>query len=393
MDPEAATRFRMPASTSCCFCARVRRSAVVSSGASGSHGSTVSASVSSNTGPDGIGAPSTLGFSSLSKSNCSSAATSGRKLPRPGTSPSRHIPNVKPRFRIARSSRGSAPSWSRYIAHTVAIARRSSAHAGGAASAPSPRAVAASSSSAARTSAVPAAHDSNGPATATTPSTPTSPVASASRIAGNRAGSTSPDVSATGFTTARPAFTSSPARCFDTRVTRCTSSLGDPHPNRVVIRSAFSRPSERSQTCPVVSTSRASPARTIRAAAAITSRTSVSDRPRAAPGERLADHIEEVVADPLEGCRDAVHTLHSGGGLRHPSALKGPDQEPNQALCKLDFSSTLWRSRCAEFRPLLTQKKSANPSSSRSTSPRSLYGARPTRIPPSTGTPSARNGS
>ena len=83
---------------------------------------------------------------------------------------------------------------------------------------------------------------------------------------------------------ARPlgaAFTRSPARSFDTRVTRCTSSLVDPHPNRVVIRSAFSRPSDRSQTCPVVSTSSASPARTIRAAAAITSSTSVSDRPRA----------------------------------------------------------------------------------------------------------------
>ena len=88
-----------------------------------------------------------------------------------------------------------------------------------------------------------------------------------------------PDVSATGRTTARAAFTRSPAPIFDTLVVRCTNSLVERHPNRVVIRSAFKRPSDLSHTCAVASTSSASPARVIRAAADRISSTSRSDQP------------------------------------------------------------------------------------------------------------------
>ena len=109
----------------------------------------------------GAGASSTLGFRTLSKPSCSCAATSGSRLPRTGTSPSSpRRPTVIPRLRSARDSAGSAPSWSRYAAHTCANARSSSAEAGGAASAPSPHAAAASSSSAA--SSPPDRHGSRG---------------------------------------------------------------------------------------------------------------------------------------------------------------------------------------------------------------------------------------
>ena len=54
--------------------------------------------------------------------NC--PATSTIRFPLIGTTPSRALPSVTPRSRSAFSSTGSAPSGSRYAAHTCACSRR-----------------------------------------------------------------------------------------------------------------------------------------------------------------------------------------------------------------------------------------------------------------------------
>ena len=116
--------------------------------------------------------------------------------------PNRHqpvfagVPSTAERRRSCLVSRGSAPSWSSTVAHTCACRRSRSAHAGGAASGPSPRASAASTASAVSTSSRPTRSPSpaSGPATASRPSSPTSPSISAARIAGSTGGSGSPRI-------------------------------------------------------------------------------------------------------------------------------------------------------------------------------------------------------
>ena len=225
-----------------------------------------------------------------------------------------------------------------------ASARSSSAQAGGAASAPAPRAVAESSSSAARIAAVPAQVDSSGPATATIPSTPPQRSASAARMPGSAGGSTSPDVRAVGCSTARAAFTRSSRAELGTRVTRCSSSPVDRHPNRVVIRSAG-----QPAIGPVADLrggldQHASPARTIRAAAAITSSTSVSDQDTCGiSAEHLAEHSHQVVADRLEESLPRCCSYpHSGEGHRHSGADKAPDQGRKLTLFKDPVFKAPW---------------------------------------------------
>ena len=83
-----------------------------------------------------------------SKSRVSFAATSGMRSPETGMSPARARPSRNPRCRIARSSSGSRPSWSRNVDHACACTRSSSAVARTGAPSPSPVASATSACSA-----------------------------------------------------------------------------------------------------------------------------------------------------------------------------------------------------------------------------------------------------
>ncbi len=222
--------------------------------------------------------------------------------------------------------------------------------------------------------AVPAPQASSGPATAMTPSTPTSTAARAARIAGSRAGRTSPDVSATGRTTARAAFTRSPAPEASTP-SWCAAparwSSGTRTGSSSDLRS--SRPSDRSHTCAVASTSSASPARVIRAAADMISSTSRSDQPRASSPAKTSPTSPARSSPTFSSvCRGAVHAPI----LARASDIQGIDKEPDQMLnlhlCKLpDSHPKLWRNRRARAQPRNTVCTS--PTTSRPAEPLDLH--------------------
>ena len=156
--------------------------------------------------------------------------------------------------------------------------------------------------------------------------------------------------SATGRTTARAALTSSPAPIFDTLVVRCTNSLVERHPNRVVIR---------------IRVPSVGPVAHLRRRLDQQGLTSASDpcrrgqdlehvafgpAPRIVAREDVDDQPREVVTDLLERRRGAVHT---------PILARATDIDGRRKLqirrgirpVQLPIHPKLWRNRRARLSP------------------------------------------
>ncbi len=243
--------------------------------------------------------------------SCSCAATSGRRLPRSGCTPLRRRPMVRNlRFR-AFASVGSAPSGSSSCASSIAYCRRSSGVAGGPppsvppSASGSPRARSASAASAATRSSDPIRSPAcrTGPVAASTPATPITPSSIVWRIAGKRAGSRSPVVSATSRRTASAAFTTRDAPGASTRSTRCRSSFIDRHP----VASA-----KRGSAEAVVSTTMAS------------TRRSASPAPRSTSSRAASSSPASCAADSTASRSATTRSRASARGFIRPSHTPPP---------------------------------------------------------------------
>ena len=289
---------------------------------------------------------------------CSCAATSGRRSPRTGITPFRARPRVSPRRNAMSRSCGSAPSWSSAVAHTWACTRSTSAHAGGSASGPSPRACAAITSSARSTfsRATRRSISSSGPATASTPSAPMCPSRSAVRRAGSRAGRSSPVIMSHVGATARCARSSRAAVCAEQRVSRWTSSLRLWQPSRVVSRSSVTRDHDRSASSATPSIRTPSTSRAMSPAIAIAAARSASDawwsRCAALTPWSVSDHLRPQVG---ERARRGFPYPHSAEGLRHSTPgqvrktalVSGSGQEPSRRTRVARRTSSLAAMRMA----------------------------------------------
>ena len=264
-----------------------------------------------------------------SKSRVSFAATSGMRSPATGTSPSRARPSRTPRRRIARSSSGSRPSWSRNVDHACACTRSSSAvHRTGA---PSPPPVASA------TSACSAVASAAGSATVRVRSSsrmivhaasaPSSPAASAAATRGNAASSGSP-VNPTGPGWPTRARCAGAPRTPDACVTRSTSSTAERHPRRVDRRWSPSSTRDRSATSPAHAARCASTSRPSASSAPV-----VREQLVVGPSGRLVEpeHVGEHRAELLECFAGAGHGSILAGHHRHSMPPKSADQPVNNS--------------------------------------------------------------
>ncbi len=140
-----------------------------------------------------------------------------------------------------------------------------------------------------------------GPVAARTPATPTTPSSIASRIAGNRAGSRSPVVSATSRRTAAAAFVTRDAPGASTRSTRCRSSFIDRQP----VVSGKDGSAEAT-----ASTTTASTRRSASPAARRTSRRAASSSPASCSADSTASR--SATTRSMVSARGFIRPSHTG---------------------------------------------------------------------------------
>ena len=253
-----------------------------------------------------------------------------------GMSPSRARPSRNPRRRIARSSSGSRPSWSRKVDHACACTRNSSAVQRTGAPSPRPVASATSACSAVASAAGSAAVRVRSSSRMIVPaeSAPSSPAASAAATCGNTASIGSP-VKPERTRVADPNAMRRRASNAETCVTRSTSSTAERQPMRVERRWSPSSTRERSAT---------SPAKAARCAS--TSRPSASSAPRLASSS--SSRHPDASSNPSAPASAERMLLERVAGAGHGSILAGPtDIRINEkqliSLWILPPTEPLWR--------------------------------------------------